>query len=303
MFRRLLLRLSENEAAGRKLTRFKMTRRAVHRFMAGESLEEALQAVEELNARGARVSLNCLGESVLEKEGAERARAEYLIELKMIQQHGLDANISVKLSQLGLDINKDYCYELTKSIAETAREQGIDIEVDMESSAYTDRTLDIVFPLNDTLASIGVAIQAYLYRSAKDIEELMRRGIKIRLVKGAYQEPTTVAFPSKRQVDGNYYKLMQRLFDAAPAFAIATHDEKMLSYAFERLSGMKMKDRRFEFQMIYGIRRDLQKQILEMGWPLRVYVPYGTHWYPYFMRRLAERPANVWFVMRNLFHK
>ena len=299
--RTLFLALSRSERAGRFLTRFGMTRRAVRRFMAGETLEEAVQAVKALNERGARVTLNCLGENVKREEDARAARDEYLNELRTLAEQNLDANISVKLTQLGLDISPELCYTMTRDILQEARTRGRDIEIDMEGSAYTETTLDLACRLQDEIGGVGLAVQAYLYRTAGDIERLIKTGVKIRLVKGAYQEPPSVAFPRKKQVDENYRRLMDRLFDAAPAFAVATHDSRLLAHAFQRLENLDLGDRFFEFQMIYGIRRDLQDRILAQKRPLRVYVPYGRHWYPYFMRRLAERPANVGFVLKHLF--
>jgi len=302
MLRAFFLYLSRVPRMQDRIVRFAPTRRAARRFIAGESLAEALTAVADLNRMGGKASLNFLGENVHTPDEARAAQSEYFRQVEEIHRRGLDSNISVKLTQLGLDLSTDLCFELTRAIVERAQGTGRDVEIDMEGSDYTDRTLEIVHRLRDEFEGVGVAIQAYLYRSEKDLRSLIARGIKVRLVKGAYREPSDRAFPRKRQVDENYRRLMGILLAEAPRFAIATHDIRMIRHAVEyvRTHGIAP-PRAFEFQMIYGIRRDLQQKLLQEGWPLRVYVPYGTHWYPYFMRRLAERPANVGFILRHLF--
>jgi proline dehydrogenase len=302
MLRTFFLYLSRVPHMQDRVVRFAPTRRAVRRFIAGESLAEALTAVADLNRRGGRASLNFLGENVRTPEEARVAQAEYFRQVDEIHHRGLDSNISVKLTQLGLDLSTELCFELTREVVERAQHHGRDVEIDMEGSDYTDRTLEIVHRLRDEFDGVGVAIQAYLYRSEKDLRSLIARGIKVRLVKGAYREPPDRAFPRKRQVDENYRRLLDILLAEAPRFAIATHDVRMIQHAIAYIRDHGIAPpRTFEFQMIYGVRRDLQARLLEEGWPLRVYVPYGTHWYPYFMRRLAERPANVGFILRHLF--
>ncbi len=302
MLRAFFLYLSRAPHMQDRILRFAPTRRAARRFVAGESLAEALTVVADLNRRGGKASLNFLGENVHTPDEARAAQSEYFRQVEEVHRRGLDSNISVKLTQLGLDLSTDLCFELTRAIVERAQGHGRDVEIDMEGSDYTDRTLEIVHRLRDEFEGVGVAIQAYLYRSEKDLRSLIARGIKVRLVKGAYREPSDRAFPRKRQVDENYRRLMDVLLAEAPRFAIATHDVRMIRHAVEYVRSYGIAPpRTFEFQMIYGVRRDLQRRLLEDGWPLRVYVPYGTHWYPYFMRRLAERPANVGFILRHLF--
>lgn len=302
MLRAFFLYLSRVPRMQDRIVRLAPTRRAVRRFIAGESLTEALAAIVELNRRGSKASLNFLGENVHTPDEARAAQSEYFRQVEEIHRRDLDSNISVKLTQLGLDLSTDLCFELVRAIVERAQGYDRDVEIDMEGSDYTDRTLEIVHRLRDEFEGVGVAIQAYLYRSEKDLRSLIARGIKVRLVKGAYREPSDRAFPRKRQVDENYRRLMDILLAEASRFAIATHDIRMIRHAVESIRAHGItQPRTFEFQMIYGIRRDLQQKLLEEGWPLRVYVPYGTHWYPYFMRRLAERPANVGFILRHLF--
>jgi len=274
------------------------------RFIAGETLEEALRASAELGHAGRRVSLNHLGENVSTREEAERARESYIQMVRELDAKGLDGNVSIKLTQLGLDFDRGLCQVLTGEIAAAADQLGRTIEMDMEGSAYTDATLDIFEATRRRFSNIGLAIQAYLYRSEKDLERLAPLEPKIRLVKGAYREPPNVAYQKKSDVDANYRRLLDRLVAPSPNGrffpAIATHDPKMLDYAREQLSRRGFTADRYEFQMIYGVRRDLQQQLRDQGHPLRIYVPFGTEWCPYFMRRLAERPANCWFVLRSL---
>ena len=301
MLRAFFLYLSTHPGMQRRVTRMRMTRSLVRRFIAGETLDEALQAIQQLNKDGIRASLNVLGENVTTHDEADAALQEYQREIEAINQRQLDANISIKLTQLGLDLDFERCYERVVKLVEQAGQAGFDVEVDMENSAYTDMTLNLVHRIRDHYSNIGVAVQAYLYRSESDIEDLMKRDIKIRLVKGAYKEPPDRAFPRKRQVDENYARLLKRLIERAPRLAIATHDIRLIDRARTWLRETDRDPASYEFQMIYGIRRDLQALLVGEGWPLRVYVPYGTHWYPYFMRRLAERPANVFFLLRHLF--
>ncbi len=268
------------------------------RFVAGETLAEALTASQELNAAGCRISLNHLGENVTTEVEARRVRDTYLGMLRELAARGIDGNISIKLTQLGLDIGREFCQQFVAEICEAAKGIGRDIEVDMEGSNYTDSTLDIFEATRRKHDNIGVAIQAYLYRTEKDIERLKPLAPKIRLVKGAYSEPAKIAYQKTEDVNANYRRLLDKLLSGGYFPAIATHNESLLDYARELIHSRSLD--RYEFQMIYGIRRDLQQQLREQGHALQVYVPFGSDWCPYFMRRLAERPANCVFVLRSL---
>jgi len=270
------------------------------RFIAGETLQEALAASAELGRAGRRVSLNHLGENVRTAGEAERARESYIEMTRQLNAQGLDGNVSIKLTQLGLDLDRDLCQRLTIEIAAAAASLGRTIEMDMEGTAYTDLTLDIFEATRRRFDNVGLAIQAYLYRTEKDIERLAPLAPKLRLVKGAYREPPHLAYQKKSDVDASYRRLLGCLLDGRFFPAIATHDPAMLDHARELLRQRGLAPDRYEFQMIYGVRRDLQQQLREQGHPLRIYVPFGTEWCPYFMRRLAERPANCWFVLRSL---
>jgi len=270
------------------------------RFVAGETLEDALAVGRRINEEGITVTLDHLGESVTSLAEAAEARDVYLRTQAAICQSGIQANVSLKLTQFGLDLSRDACHDNVEQLVRHAAEIQSFVRVDMESSDYTQKTLDLVTDLHAQHDAVGTVIQAYLYRSRDDIEMLNERGIRVRLCKGAYLEPPRVAFPKKQDVDGNYVELMKLLLDKGQYPAIATHDEKMIeatmAYAAERKIGRD----RFEFQMLYGIRRDLQRKLVGQGYRLRLYVPFGKAWYPYYMRRLAERPANVFFILRNL---
>jgi proline dehydrogenase len=269
------------------------------RFIAGESLDEAIRESQELNRQGRSISLNHLGENVHTEVEARRVKDGYIEMLRELDAQKVEGNISIKLTQLGLDISRDFCQELTTEIAAAAHAMGRTIEIDMEASAYTDSTLAIFENVLPKAPATGLAVQAYLYRTEKDLDRLAPLAPKIRLVKGAYREPKNIAFQKKSDVDANYRKLLVKLLDGPFTPAIATHDERMLAFARECLAKRDGKGG-YEFQQIYGIRRDLQHQLRSEGHPLRIYVPYGTEWCPYFMRRLSERPANCWFVLRNL---
>jgi proline dehydrogenase len=281
----------ETSAAARALT---------SRFVAGPSLDQAVTVCEKLNAEGICAALDHLGESVTSLREAECARNAYLAALDQIAQLGLNATVSVKLTQLGLDFSERQCRLNVEQLVERARAVGSAVEVDMESSGYVDRTLGLVSDLHAKHGSVRAVIQAYLYRSESDLESLSRQAIPVRLCKGAYQESSEVAFLKKRDVDQNYVRLMIRLLSTGVDPAIASHDENILEQAITHAREIKMDAHRFEFQMLYGIRRDLQRRLVAAGFRLRLYVPYGQAWYPYFMRRLAERPSNVLFLARNL---
>jgi proline dehydrogenase len=226
---------------------------------------------------------------------------EYLRVLDRIENTGVNSNVSVKLTQLGLDINKDYCLQNARRIVEAAKRHGNFVRIDMEDSSKTDATLDIFKRLFGEHGNVGIVLQAYLYRTEKDIDDALAMGARIRLCKGAYKEPEEVAFPEKSEVDANYVRLMKKLLKSGVYHGIATHDEKMIAATREFAAREGISKDAFEFQMLYGVRRDLQLKLAADGYRMRVYVPYGEYWYPYFMRRLAERPANIWFVLKNLF--
>lgn len=272
------------------------------RFIAGETLEDCLNASRLLNEGGSRVSLNHLGENVKSLEEAQKVRDGYIRMVRALVERKLDGNISIKLTQLGLDLpdGRSVCERLTADILRAAQEHGRHIEMDMEGTAYTGATLDIFEALRKRYSNAALAIQAYLHRTPKDLERLAPLHPKIRLVKGAYREPPNLAIHKKSGVDAAYRLLLDTLLGGPFITAIATHDIAMLDHARARIAERNVAKDKYEFQMIYGIRRDLQQQVREQGHPLRVYVPFGTEWCPYFMRRLSERPANCWFVLRNL---
>lgn len=276
-------------------------RRLATRFVAGETLDQALCVARDLNREGITVTLDHLGESVNSLDEAAAARDVYLHTLDAIQPSGVQGNVSLKLTQFGIDLSAQECRSNVERLVARAAEYGSFVRVDMESSEYTDRTLDLVRDLHAKHASVGTVIQAYLFRSKADIEDLCERGIRVRLCKGAYLEPATVAFPNKPDVDGNYIDLMKLLLDRGTYPAIATHDPKMIDATKAYVAAKRFARDRFEFQMLYGIRRDLQRELIAEGYRVRLYVPFGEAWYPYYMRRMAERPANVLFILRNLF--
>lgn len=299
--RAFLLFLSKQKQLRRWMETSSTAKRLSTRFVAGETLEEALAAARRLNAEGATVTLDHLGESVTSLAEAAEARDVYLATLEALQESGVNGNVSLKLSQFGIDLSGDDCLANVGRLVEHAAQLGQFVRVDMESSDYTDRTLNLVETLFARHGSVGTVIQAYLYRSKGDIERLNRQKIRIRLCKGAYLEPAAVAFPKKADVDKSYIELMKLLLDRGTYPALATHDENMIAAAKAYVSARGISRDAFEFQMLYGIRRDLQRQLLAEGYRLRLYVPFGKAWYPYYMRRLAERPANVFFILRNLF--
>ena len=282
---------------------FRAAQRLATRFVAGESLADALAVSRRLNAEGIWVTLDHLGESVTSLEEAAEARDVYLRLLPAIRDAGILGNVSLKLTQLGLDFSFDQCRSNLELLVDRAARLDTFVRVDMESSIYTQRTLDLVSGLHTRYGSVGVVIQACLYRSRADVENLCSRRIRVRLCKGAYLEPPAAAFPRKRDVDGNFVELMKLLLDRGEYPAIATHDERMIAETREYAAARGIGRDAFEFQMLYGIRRDLQRALVAEGYHLRLYVPFGKAWYPYYMRRLAERPANVFFILRNLFRQ
>ncbi len=274
------------------------------RFVAGETLDDAIAAAVELAREGRRVTLNQLGENVITAEESRQSCDAYLEMLRALDRATLDATISVKLTHLGLDLDFKLCSSLTLEIAAQAAALGHTLEIDMEGSAYTDRTIDIFEAAQRQYHNVGLALQASLRRSEHDLERLAALDPKIRLVKGAYREPASLAFQKKSEVDANYRKLLDLLLRprASGRFtaAIATHDPSLLDFARRTIEQYAVPLSQYEFQMLFGIRRDLQEQVHAAGHPLRVYIPFGSAWCPYFMRRLAERPANVWFLLRSL---
>jgi proline dehydrogenase len=274
--------------------------RLTSRFIAGSDIEREVAVCRKLNADGYLATLDHLGESVTSLEEAELSREAYLAALDQISKLNLEATVSVKLTQLGLDFSETACLANVECLVARAKSMGRMVEIDMESSPYVDRTLALVSDLHARYGSVRAVIQAYLYRSESDIQDLCQRSIPIRLCKGAYRESADVAFPRKKDVDANYVRLMFELFDRGTNPAIASHDGKILDRALRYIRERNIAADRFEFQMLYGVGRDLQRRLVAAGYRLRLYVPYGNAWYPYFMRRLAERPANVLFLARNL---
>jgi len=301
--RPLLLFLSRLAWLRNRLERSAAARRLATRFVAGDTLEDALAVSRRLNAEKIALTLDHLGESVTSLAEAAAARDVYLRALEAIEQFGIQGNVSLKLTQFGLDLSADQCRANVDQLARRAAGFGNFVRVDMESSDYVDRTLDLVMDLHARHGAVGTVIQAYLYRSQTDVENLCARGIRVRLCKGAYLEPATVAFPRKADVDLNYVALMKILLERGHYPAIATHDERMIAETKSFAAARKVPRENFEFQMLYGIRRDLQRQLVADGYRLRLYVPFGKAWYPYYMRRLAERPANVFFILRNMLRK
>lgn len=280
-----------------------LAQRLSARFVAGETLEDALRVARTINSEHISITLDHLGESVTSLEEAAQARDVYLRTLCAIQENQVCGNVSLKLTQFGLDLSEEQCRANVGQLVEQAAAFGSFVRIDMESSEYTDRTLRLVEDLHARYGSVGTVIQAYLRRSRADIERLCARRIRVRLCKGAYLEPHTVAFPRKADVDRNYVELMRVLLDRGEYPAIATHDQNMIDQTKAHAARQRLSPDRFEFQMLYGIRRDLQRQLVAEGYHLRLYVPFGKAWYPYLMRRLAERPANVAFLARHVFRQ
>ena len=278
-----------------------LAKRLSSRFVAGETLDDALQAGRRINREGISLTLDHLGENVTSLVEAAASRDVCLRALARIAEEKIEGNVSIKLTQFGIDISEPACRSNVEELVRTANELGSFVRVDMESSQYTERTLQLVVDLHARWRAVGAVIQAYLRRSEKDVEEMCRRGIRVRLCKGAYLEPPEVAFQDKAEVDHNFVHLMKMLLAAGTYPAIATHNEKMIEATKSFAQARNIGRDSFEFQMLYGIRRDLQRRLVAQGYRLRVYVPFGKAWYPYFMRRLAERPANLVFLARNLF--
>jgi len=292
---RSLRSFAEKTALGQKLS---------SRFVAGLTVDDALHAAHAMNQLGLGVSVDNLGENVTNVDEARHSAQLYHQMLDRMAGEELNANVSLKLTHMGLDVNEKLAYEITSELVQHAARLSSFVRVDMEGSAYTQRTLDFVRRLHrepEYAGHVGAVIQSYLHRSQADVGQLVAERIRIRLCKGAYKEPPEIAFQQKAEVDGNYVKLMRMLLKSGVYHGIATHDEKMIRATIDFARRENISAEAFEFQMLYGIRRDLQQKLIKEGWRCRVYIPFGTEWYPYLMRRLAERPANAIFILKNLF--
>jgi proline dehydrogenase len=303
VLRSAFIALSHNRPLRRFAERSRLGSRLSSRFVAGMEIADALRAAEAANRLGIHVTLDSLGESVTSAEEAHSAAAVYHELLDAVAAQKLDANISVKLTQMGLTLDPALAEQIAADLTAHAHATGNFVRIDMEDSSLTDVTLDIVRRLHarpELGGAIGIVIQAYLYRSQQDVERLIGEGIRIRLCKGAYKEPAEVAFPKKSDVDTNYVRLSCQLLESGIYHGLATHDEAMIAEARAYAAQHGIAPSRFEFQMLYGVRRDLQRQLVDEGYNVRVYIPFGREWYPYFMRRLAERPANALFIAKNM---
>jgi proline dehydrogenase len=302
MLRQSLLYLSNQPSIFKLVRRNGFAKRFASRFVAGETLDTALDAVRALNAKKITASLDLLGESVSNEPEARAASREYLVMLDRIHEQKLDANVSVKLTQMGLDVDEELCVEIMQSILTRARDYQTFVRLDMEGSAYTERTLrmfeDRLYP--NFRDNVGIVLQSYLYRTSADVERAIMLNCRVRICKGAYKEPAGVAYPDKKDVDENYVRCMEKLMQDGNYPGIATHDPAIIEQAKRFAREKAIPSARFEFQMLYGVRRDLQDQLVREGYNMRVYVPFGTQWYPYLMRRLAERPANLAFITGNV---
>ena len=320
MLRSTLIYLSKADWARNMVMNWDFAWRAASRFIAGETLEDGIRAVRQLNAKGIYATLDHLGEHTTTPDEAKRATQDVVAMADAIHKAGVQSNISIKLTQIGMQVDEALCAENLQCILSYARQLGIFVRIDMEDNPWVDRTLGLYRKMRQEygLDNTGVVIQAYLYRSEADVAQLEMEGTRVRLCKGAYKEPPEVAFPKKSDVDANYDKLTELLVDAClahgsipvsddgripPIPAIASHDPERLAFAKTYAQSVGLPKGCLEFQMLYGIRRDLQEQAISEGYPVRVYVPFGSQWYPYYVRRLAERPSNVWFFVSNFFRK
>ena len=300
--RSALIYLSRQEGLKDFAARFRPFKKLTTRFVAGENIDEAIAAIRELNADRCSASFDHLNESVANPSEAETEVKEYLRILTRIDDTGINSNVSIKLTQFGLELDSEIAYKNARAVVVDAARRGNFVRVDMEASNVTEKTIDIFkrlraeFDLND----VGIVLQSYLRRTYEDAQQLLKLPARIRICKGAYNEPPEVAFPDKKDTDDNYVRVMQLLLSSGVYHGIATHDPKMIEATIDFAQRQGIGKEAFEFQMLYGVRRDLQRQLARDGYNMRVYVPYGKHWYPYFMRRLAERPANIWFVLKNL---
>ena len=308
MLRAFFVHFSENRSLRSFAEKSSIGQRLSGRFVAGTEIADAVRVTRAVNRAGMSVSIDNLGENVTNPDEARHSARLYDQILDAIAAHGLNANVSLKLTHMGLDVDEALARDLVSGLVAKAAAMNPPgfVRVDMEGSPYTQRTLDFVHELHRRPGhcdSVGTVIQAYLKRSQCDVEKLLAERIRIRLCKGAYKEPASIAFESKADVDGNYIKLMKILMTSGIYHGLATHDEHIIRAAQAFATSEKLPRDSFEFQMLYGIRRDLQQSLVRDGWRMRVYVPFGTEWYPYFMRRLGERPANVFFIARNLLRK
>jgi len=298
--RSLLLSLSHRRSLARAAVRSPLTRAVVARFVAGETLEAAMPAISELKRAGLRTTVDVLGESVTSADEAAAAVDQYLATIAALSARGLDANVSLKLTQMGLEIDPSICLANVMRVIEAVRAVDGFVRLDMEDHTKTGATLDVWRAAYEAYPKVGVVIQAALRRSSADVDEIIAAGGHVRLCKGAYDEPGVVAYRSRTAVDANYAQLMKRLIVADAYPALATHDPRLIAKAIAFAEAEGIGRERFEFQMLYGVRRDLQRTLIDRGYTVRIYVPYGAEWYPYFMRRLAERPANVAFMLRSI---
>ncbi|HEX9331279.1 MAG TPA: proline dehydrogenase family protein [Anaerolineales bacterium] len=321
MLRSFLIYLSKAVWAQRLVTSWSFAWRAASRFVAGETSEDAIRAIRELNEKCINATLDHLGEHTSTVEEADKATGDILSILNEIDKAGARANVSIKLTQIGMGLDEEICRQNLTLILDQVKKHGNFLRIDMEDTPYTDITLAMYYSMLQRgfkVSHVGLVVQAYLYRTEADVRKLLEYNTHLRLVKGAYKEPTEKAFPKKADTDANFDLLTKLMIDAAfkieankissdgrvpPIPAIATHDEKRIAFAKQYAEKVGLPKEALEFQMLYGIRRDLQEQLVKQGYPVRVYVPFGTHWYPYFMRRLAERPANIWFFVSNYFRK
>jgi proline dehydrogenase len=300
--RSALIWLSRHEGFKDFATGFNFFKKLTTRFVAGDSVDEAIPFIRQFNAENCTASFDHLNESVGSATEAEQEVVEYLNILAKIDEQRIRSNVSIKLTQFGLGIDSETAYRNARRVVAEAHRRGNFVRVDMEDSGVTQATIDIFKRLRNEfdLNTVGIVLQSYLYRTYKDAQELVKLPARIRICKGAYNEPPEVAFPDKKDVDSNYVKVMQLLLASGTYHGIATHDPKMIDATIDFASREGIGKEKYEFQMLYGVRRDLQRQLARDGFNMRIYVPYGKHWYPYFMRRLAERPANIWFVLKNL---
>jgi proline dehydrogenase len=321
MLRSFLIYLSKAGWAQKLVTSWSFAWKAASRFVAGESVTEAIRVVRELNAKGINATLDQLGEHTSTTEAANAAADAIVSVLNEIDKAGVKANVSIKLTQIGMGLDEETCRQNLVRILEQAKQHSNFVRIDIEDTPYTDVTISIFEAMLErgfTTRQVGMATQSYLYRAEADVRNLLEAGTRFRLVKGAYKEPADKAYPKKADTDANYDLLTKIMIDAAlkiesntlsddgripPIPAIASHDEKRIEFAKKHAEKVGLPKSAIEFQMLYGIRRDLQDKLSKEGYPVRVYVPFGTHWYPYFMRRLAERPANIWFFVSNFFRK
>ena len=318
MLRTILIYLSQANWARQIVTRWSFARSAASRFIAGEVLDDAISVIKTLNAKNINATLDHLGEHTSNPEKAIQATDDIISIIERIHQEGVRSGVSIKLTQIGLDVDEDMCKDNLDRILQTAKELSSFVRIDMEDSQWVEKTLKLFKCALESYGpeTIGIVIQSYLYRSEKDVSELLKHGARIRMCKGAYKEPEDIAFPEKADVDLNFDLLVKLMYEGCkengnpvvsengkipPVPAIASHDDVRIDYAKGLLDKMGLPKEAVEFQMLHGIRRDLQESLVEEGYPVRVYVPYGSEWYPYFTRRLAERPANLWFFISNFF--